>query len=205
MNKLKLPEFWQRHIINIIVISLSLFVFSLSFWFRSQAQDELDSASSLHLQQSQLNLQAEQAAQLLMQYMPRYQALKTQGIIGNPQRLQWLETLQDDIDQQLIPQLGFILSPTEAASEQNNNYYDASVQTKTTRLQLDAALLHEDDFYHLLTALTANAKGLFSAEECTILFDSNNTAASLVNFTSKCELLWYSIMDITQQWEPSVP
>ena len=206
MNKLRLSTIPPKHIIKIAILLLAFSAFCLSAWLRSLANAEMTQAKIQVQQQQSINDDAQAQALYLSEYLPQYFELREQGIIGNPKRLQWLESVQKGAHDHLIPNLSFILSSTEFASNLNSPDYNAEIEVKTTPMQMDFTVLHEGDFYRLIHKLKQQALGVFSVQECEMrrTEDSNRKLKDVVlsnELKGSCNLLWYSITDFTSQWE----
>jgi hypothetical protein len=205
MNDLGKFVFWRKHLLHFLFAIIALVLFSLALLAHKDAEKELASAKNLFAQQQATNLQAEQSAALLDEYLAPYQLLQKKGVIAQPKRLEWLEALTDQINSHLLPLVNFTLSSSENATETNTVYKNETIAVKVTPMKLDFSLLHEGDFYRLFDELHKSAKGLFSAQQCIIERseldkDGKNTLIS-ADFSGKCDLLWYSLADITLQWE----
>ncbi|MES2824442.1 MAG: hypothetical protein V4732_12625 [Pseudomonadota bacterium] len=212
MNDFLKLAFWRKHGLNFLLASISLLALGITTFVHSRAVGALQIAKSSYQQQQQaVNAEAEQSAALLNESLPVYKTFKEQGFIGPPQRLQWLEALNADVSQHLIPLVTFTLSPTTLATATNTTYTSDSLVLKVTPMRLDFTLLHEGDFYRLLHTLRVQAKGLFSAESCEISRIDGEAEADtdkslsksrlIAGFKGQCQLLWYSLGDITQGWE----
>lgn len=211
MNDFLKLGFWRKHGVNFLLVSLSLLALGIAMLLHSRADGALQIAKSSYQQQQAINAEAEQSAALLNESLPVYKAFQAQGFIGPPQRLQWLEALSEDVSRNLVPLVTFSLSPTTLATATNTTYVSETLVVKVTPMQLDFTLLHEGDFYRLLDKLQAQARGLFSAETCEISRiegeaedDSDKSLSKnrlIAGFKGQCQLLWYSLADITQGWE----
>ncbi len=197
MNDFLKASFWRKHGLSFLLAALSLIALIAALLVHSQAQDALQASKNSYQQQQAVNLEAEQAAAVLTEYLPPYKAFQEQGFIGPPQRLQWLETLYASVNHHMLPLTTFTISPTAIANETNTTYVDANLAMKVTPMRIDFSLLHEGDFYHLLTAMQTQAKGLYSAQRCEI----RRTDEEAAGFKGQCDLLWYSLADITRNWE----
>ena len=129
MNKLTLSTFSRKHLFKIIIICTSIAIFALAFWVRSNAEDALNIEKNILQQQQSMNNTADESAVLLNQNLGKYKEFQQQGIIGNPQRLQWLESVQHGANQHLIPKLNFILSATEVTTDANPIYHNEELIT----------------------------------------------------------------------------
>lgn len=198
--------FLRKHMMKVIVIIVSITIFSVAFWVRSSANHELNSEKSNLLQQQVMNNTGSDSALLLARYLNSYKLLQQQGVIGDANRLQWLESVQKNVNYNFIPKLNFILSPTKLTTDANAPYHSPELKTKTTLMQVNFSLLHEGDFYNLLNELRMQSQGVFNVEECSIR-RSDEKSEEQVNkkleakFTGSCYLRWYSIPDVTQLWE----
>lgn len=210
MSNFSLPEFPRKHLLKILIICTSISIFSFAFWVRSNAQQELNAEKSSLQQQQIMNNTADESARLLARYLDPYKLLLQEGVIGEPKRLQWLESVQANTSDQRIPKLNVILSGTEFTTDAHPLYHNAELKTKTTLMQINFSLLHEGDFYHLLRALQLKSQGVFNIEECDIR-RNDEQGDVLTNqklegkFIGNCHLRWYSIADVTRVWEVPAP
>lgn len=206
MNNFSASLFLHKHMMKVIVLIVSIAIFSIAFWIRNSASHELNTEKNNLMQQQAINNTASDSALLLARYLNSYKLLQQQGVIGDPNRLQWLESVQKNVNYNVIPKLNIILSPTKLTTEANNPYHSIELKTKTTLLQVTFSILHEGDFYNLLNELRTQSQGVFNVEECTIR-RSDEKSEEQVNktlaakFTGSCYLRWYSIPDVTQLWE----
>jgi hypothetical protein len=205
MIDLRTFTFLRKHALHFLMAAIALVLFSLALFAHKQAQQTLTEAKNSYAQQQATNQDAEQSAALLNEYLVLYKQLQEQGVIAQPQRLQWLEALKSDVIHNALPAVNFILSRSETATETNTVYKHESIAIKVTPLKLELTLLHEGDFYQLLTELQVQAKGLFSADKCSISRMGTGNEYSerriTADFNGRCDLLWYSLADITQHWE----
>lgn len=214
MNELLKSIPWRQHSWNFILGALALIAFVIAYFIHSSAQENLLSTQKRYQQQQSINLEAERAANSLAEFLPQYRALQKQGVIAQPQRLQWVETLQKNADANVIPMVRFTLSPTVIATTAETSYTSDTLPLKVTPMQISFSLLHEMDFYRLMRAIETESKGLFSTQDCTIersegesieekpygSIDTSNPE-SLDSFKGQCNLLWYSLTDLTKAWE----
>ncbi len=201
---------WRKHGLKLLSIGAALVAFTVAYLVRSNAEQALQMAKAGYQQQQNTNRDAEQSAALLEKYIEPFKALQARQIIGLPQRLQWLETLQATATQLLIPKVDFVLSPTVVADSVVTVYLDDILAVKVTPMRIEFNLAHEGDFLRLVRQMRAKSKGLFSLQACEISRsevqvsgDTNvkSEAISTGAFKGNCDLLWYSVADITAAWE----
>ncbi|RYZ88902.1 MAG: hypothetical protein EOO68_25970, partial [Moraxellaceae bacterium] len=120
--KIKIPfekrgvKLWRKHGFKFLSIGLSLIALITVLVIHSDAKQDLMTAKSTLQQQQAVNADADQSAAVLKKYLPLYNSLQERQVIASPARLQWLETLQADVNDNLIPKMSFVLSQTNPAS-----------------------------------------------------------------------------------------
>jgi hypothetical protein len=203
----QLVHLWRKHGFKLLSIGLSLIALITAWVIHSSAIQSLTTAKGMLQQQQAMNAEAEQSASLLSTYLPLYNNLQKRRVIAPPERLQWLETLQAAVNENLIPKLTFVLSPTTPASSTNTVYTHDTLGVKVTAMRLEFTLLHEGDLLRLLNDMHTQAKGEFSVQNCELTRgEEQGTAADTLSlaretFKGTCDLQWYSLSDITSAWE----
>jgi hypothetical protein len=220
MNELLKTINWRQHRWNFLIAALACVALTAVILIHNNAEKALLAAQYRYQQQLGVNSETGSAAAVLTEFLPSYREFQKQGIIGQPQRLQWLETLQTATAANLIPVVHFTLFPTAVATATDTIYASDTLQLKITPMQVLFTLTHEGDFYRLFNALETQSKGIFSAQTCNITRSegeavgekSNNPNAidtanpeSLDIFKGQCDLVWYSLADLTSAWEKTTP
>lgn len=204
MSKLVSMIHWRKHAIGLPVFigSVIFFIFAL-YNYNSSLNSHKKALNALQ-QQQQANGYAERQRDVFNKYFLAYQNLQKRGVVGNTQRLQWLETLQDIGHRYGIPAIDFTLSNAVMAAELSEHYWHPELTFETTAMILKYTLLHEGDFYHLLDHLHRHGNGIFSAEKCELRREAQGLAKNfLEKLMGSCELKWYNLNDITKTWEAS--
>ena len=198
--------FLRKHSFKFLSIGVSLIALITAMVIHKSAEQKLSVAKAMLQQQQAMNSEADQSAILLSGYLGPYKAFQHRKVIAPPARLQWLETLQAAVDENLIPKLTFVLSPTAPASAENTIYLHETISVKVTPMRLEFVLMHEGDMLRLLNDLHTQASGEFSVESCELARNEEYKAAaesmlSRETFKGACDLKWYSLSDITSAWE----
>ncbi len=100
-------------------------------------------------------------------YRQEYQALAAQKVIGDEQRLDWMEGLEKLREQGVALDLKYSISPQQAYAPNpplDTGNFSLSISPMT--LQLD--LLHEEQLLHLIAALNSHIPGWFMLERCSM-------------------------------------
>ncbi len=209
----KRVHLWRKHGFKLLSIGLSLIALVTASVIHSNADQAFTTAKAMLQQQQAVNSEADQAAIILNQNLTSYHALQARQVIAAPERLQWLEVLQTTVTENLLPKVSFALAPTAPASSTNTIYTDGTIGAKVTPMRLEFTVLHEGDLLRLLNDVHTQANGLFSVESCELGRNEEHNAGEdasssyvQMNFKGYCELLWYSLADITSAWEaPNAP
>lgn len=163
---------------DLVDLKWSLGAFALSLLVSVAAvlySDDLleRSRTSLQAAQNQLNaarseLESAQNDQLNMAtYAIEYNALVRQKIIGNEQRLDWMEGLESLRSQGHVLDFRYTISPQQAYTP--SPALDAgSFQLNRSPMTLDIDLLHEEQLLQLLTNMRKQLKGWFILDGCTL-------------------------------------
>ncbi len=123
----------------------------------------------------------------------RFHTLRLRGIIGPEQRLDWADRLRSIRDQHHFAQLDFELSPQRIVGPLST---PGDYQLGTSRMQLRAGLLHEGDFFDLMTELRQPGNAIVAPRRCT-LTPSAERAAQGINLRAECTLEWLTISATT--------
>lgn len=135
---------------------------------------------------------------LLDKFASRYAALPEKNIVGEENRLSWVDTIDTIAEQLQLPYLKYRIAkrePLDAAPlQQSFPGIDAFYSSMTLEMQL----LHEGDLYRFLNQLQHKANGLFNVQRCAL--QKNIAARSSVlqsrtskNFSTVCVLNWYTL------------
>lgn len=145
---------------------------------------------------SQRYLSVDDDEKIIRQQYPRYIELTNKGVIGEENRLNWLESLRRAGASIDLPSLRYQISAREAANPPYLvNFNSGNLQVYESRMRLDVGLLHEYDFSALLDELNRHAAGLYSVSRCTFTRSNDVVAPDprAENITAGCELEWYTV------------
>ena len=165
-----------------------------SFYFRDQMSREYHSQQARFRDVSRKYLSVDEEERIIAEYLPRFNSLYEQGILGQEQRLTWLESLKIAGDRIKPPKLGYQLrGQTDFDSDLQINA--GGFDIRVSDMELTMGLLHEGDLFSVLDVLDKNASGLFSVSECD-LSRANITARSQElseRLEAVCQLRWYTL------------
>lgn len=155
---------------------------------QSAAQNQLNNARN--------RLQAAQEDQQnMVSYANEYGTLKEAKIIGDDQRLDWLEGLEKIRPQHLVNDFRYSITPQKTYAPQpplDSGNFD--IHYSETQLQLD--LLHEGQLLDFFFALRSQIKGWYQLDGCALQRISNpasNDNDSVPRIKAECSGGWITL------------
>lgn len=130
---------------------------------------------------------------IIVKYLDGYRQLERSGIIGEEQRINWLDGLrianqQADlfgVDYQIGTQTGY---PHAAA------YNPGPISLNQSVMRLQFRLLHEADLMRFLAALSRQGGGYFTVDQCILRrIDTRGVIRYQPNMTADCDLAWITV------------
>ncbi|VAW57854.1 hypothetical protein MNBD_GAMMA11-2777 [hydrothermal vent metagenome] len=179
-----------------IAISVIAIVVSNSLW-KSSLETQQSAASSLNYARERYHTALDRQ-RLLSLYEKKYNTLKESGIVGNEDRLNWVDTIESSSTRFKIPYLKYRIEKRTPVSSINLDRKYPGITLLKSPMTLEMQLLHEGDLFTIINYLDKAAKGLFDIQNCTISrnqISSNSLLDSTTdrNFTALCKLNWYTI------------
>ncbi len=122
-----------------------------------------------------------------------FNTLQTRGMIGEEQRLEWIELLKDIRDTRRLIDLQYEIAPQRKLDAEAGSGF--AFYSSTMRLQLK--LLHEEDLTRLLDDLHNRARALIQVKSCGVTrlpagAGGNSPAAQL---QADCRIDWITLRE----------
>ncbi len=123
-----------------------------------------------------------------------FDKLRTRGVIGEEQRLEWVELLKDIRDKRRLLDLQYEITPQrplDAAPGSGFAFY-----ASTMNLQL--RLLHEEDLTRLLDDLRQQASALIQVKSCNVsrLPHGGTESGIHAQLQAECQIDWITLREI---------
>ena len=199
MNKQLYKEICRRHMFGIGIFILSVFIFSVLLIYYLTVLDEFHQEQGRTNSQKAKNFYSESQYHIYKEHIFSFDALKRKGVVGNDNRLQWLEVLQEVGEKYDIPAVDFTIENTVNSSPLGDYYSHPEIIFQTTLMTVNFKLLHEGDFFLLFSYLHEKSKGIFSVEACKLIRQIQKGAGNEYSgFVGECDLQWYTLKDINQ-------
>jgi len=180
----------------VVLLAAVLLVGGVYLYRQSLIEDRGHAEARLNSIQEKYQ-QAKDQRRLMQEYKEKFALLKNNNIIGDENRLSWIDTLERIIEQQQIPHLKYKISQQQPFIDRKLLSQYPKVEVYQSPMSLEMSLLHEGDLFAIINGLDNSAKGLFDVEKCNIqrskiqnvsLLDSKTDN----NFKAKCALNWYT-------------
>lgn len=127
-----------------------------------------------------------------------FNRLMERGILGEEQRLDWVELLKEVRDQRQLIDLRYEIAPQRALDRQVSGGFAFFASA----MKLQVKLLHEEDLTRLLGDLRARARALIKVQSCTIARlppVSEERTSGRANLTADCEIDWLTLRDLSKK------
>lgn len=174
-----------------VVIFLSYTTLQTARENRTAQQQTLDAAKDRYY------LAVERKA-ILDNFTERYVELPQKNIVGEENRLSWVDAIETIAEQLQLPYLKYRIEKRQQLDDKSLKKSFPGIDVFYSSMTLEMQLLHEGDLYRLLDQLQTRADGLFDVQRCSI--HRNKAVRSTVlesrtskNFSSVCVLNWYTL------------
>lgn len=181
-----------------IALGLSIMIggglFTASTIYREDRENEYNRQHRRYLDMSGKYLTVDEEERIIKSYYPLYKSLERDGVIGEEQRLDWVDTLRAVAVNIKLPSLRYEIS---ARAPYKPDYaLDTGVfQLYASQISLRMGLFHEGDLVTMLDALNLNSPGIFSVKSCKLSRSSGvlqrNPARE--NIKADCQLRWVTL------------
>lgn len=134
---------------------------------------------------------------LIVQYVDKYRQLQQAGIIGDEQRINWLDSLR------IANERTDLFGINYSVGVQQSYPYAAEldpgqISLRQSVMKLEFRLLHEIDLLRFFQALRTRGGGLFHLDNCTMRRTELTAAIRFQpNIAANCELAWITVSPVT--------
>jgi hypothetical protein len=140
--------------------------------------------------------EARRDSALYQRYLESYIAYTNKGIIGQEQRLDWIEKLQEISRNMKLASLKYEISPQKPV-DIAGMHLRGNISVNASAMHLIVGLVHEGDSVRLFRALRNSANGFFSLQECEMVSRITDQhlhyRPNVANVNLDCKLNWYTI------------
>ncbi|MQA42805.1 peptide chain release factor family protein [Rugamonas aquatica] len=191
--------YWMREfaLIRLAVVTaagaLSIGVATVfaSSWYVNHAQDERTQAQQTRDAARQRFAQVETEKREIRSYQPQFVMLRQRGLIGDENRLDWVEQIRQIQERRKLPPLSYDIEPQQAVK------LDAPVPLgdyalRGSRMSLRMELLHEGDLFNFLEDL--RQRSYYAVQECTLKrIGGPQNVPNTPTMGADCKLNWLTL------------
>jgi len=191
----KIEVAFLKHAIKWVVISclFSLIVIVLSsFQYHSYLDKNVFQKAALN----SIKLESQRTSEdlkILQLSLPRFNEMKRNRLIGEEDRLGWLEVLGETVKNLKAEKFEYRIDEQKTFDDPEFEVA-GDYQVFTSQMHLSMSLLHEGDFLKIIDALKTKANGLFHINECEFSRLQQQLKKGVAsNIGAQCRLTWFTI------------
>ncbi|KQV87840.1 hypothetical protein ASD15_27705 [Massilia sp. Root351] len=189
----------------VLTVALAIGAVSASRWYWHQARDFQAWAQQKRNAARDRLFNAETEKREIRLYQPQYAALRERGLIGQENRLDWVDAIRQIQEQRKLMPVSYELEPQQPV-RMDAGMELGGYRLHGSRMHLHMDLLHEGDLFVLLDDL--RQRSFYSAQECSIKRAASGLPTPLApTLSADCTLNWLTLTPapaprIAQQWRP---
>lgn len=179
----------------VLTLLASVVLLSLSAAYRTRAAQALELARHTRAAAATLFNHVEAEKQEIRAYEPQFLALRQRGLIGEENRLAWIDAIRRSQEQRKLLPISYDISPQQALPVPLPMVM-GQYHLRGSRMRLQMDLLHEMDLLNLLDDL--RQAGYFAVQECTLKRHATGAAGGVQApaLGAECELLWLTVNSV---------
>jgi hypothetical protein len=180
----------------IVLLAVTIAAFAAVYYTESllaQARQQLVQQDRLLKQARDQLYRSGEERELITRYLERYPHLQRAGLVGDEQRINWLDGLR------IANQRTELFGVDYQIAEQRAYPYAAQlnpggITLHQSVMKLRFGLLHEADLMRFFNTLAQTGAGLFYIDQCSIRrIDSAGSMRYQPNLAADCELSWITL------------
>lgn len=182
-----------------ITLLSMLSVVVMSDLYKSKAYDENSGiAGEMRNWKSRID-EANKNNQILVQHEDTFKKLKDDFVIGDENRLSWVEVVQKVADSRRIASVKYDIASQVLLDKNALDIKYTGIDVYKSVMSLEMKFIHEGDLFVMLNALREEAKGLVAVDKCDVELINKDINDGLIgqdvtdNMRAYCELSWYTL------------
>ena len=200
MYKLRINQDIKKSLVSfVIILSSMITMVTASDVYKSNASEKNTRALAEMRSWSNKIDEANKNNQILVQHEDTFKKLKGNFVIGDENRLSWVEVVQKVADSRKIASVKYDIASQVMLDKNTLGDEYRGIDVFKSVMSLEMKFIHEGDLFVMLNALRSEAKGLVSVDKCDVelinkdvndgIIGQNNTD----NMRAYCELSWYTL------------
>ena len=182
---------WGTLAICASAIASAIMLYSSSR-YTDQAQHDLRDAQRANSEARKRLTSAREDQENMAVYAEEYGKLMTRKVIGDDQRLDWIEGLEKLRKQNLVTDFKYNIAPQKNYAPQPA-ITSGNFDIHYSEMKLNFDLLHEEQLLNFLTALHIQNVGWYQLDGCAIKRSGNADPATRTHLKAECTGGWITL------------
>ncbi len=172
-------------------VAAAVVLLALAGWYRARQEAALAHAVQARAASAARIRDIETDRQDLAQFAPRFALLQAGGMIGDENRLAWIEAIKRIQNSRKLVSASYEIEPQQTIAAKVPLAL-GSYQLRGSRMHVELGMVHELDMFNFLDDL--RAAGLFTVQDCQIKRnDIPAEAVGLARLSASCTLIWLTL------------
>ncbi|UCB54004.1 MAG: hypothetical protein JSW45_08545 [Thiotrichales bacterium] len=193
------PDIKKALVVFSIVLLTMVSIVTMSDMYRTDASNE-NSIVSREMRSWRNKIdEANRNNQILVQHEDTFKRLQADSIIGDENRLSWVEVVQQVADSRGIASVKYNIASQVLVDKNqlHRKYKDLDVYKSV--MSIEMKFIHEGDLFVMLNALRNEAKGLMTVDKCDVELINKDVNEGVIgqdntdNMRAYCEISWYTL------------
>lgn len=199
MNKLNVhPLIKLPLMLFLLVMVISIVIVAISNSYLEHTYDAQKSEKrSMRIWKSKIYT-AKESDEVIDEYESRYKTLLKKNIVGEENRLNWLETIQAAANARGMSSVKYNVASQHLLVDKTGQHQAQGLKVYQSNMIVDMKMAHEGDLFAILNALEDKAQGLFTIDKCNIE-KTEKALKNSENMSAHCELGWYTIKSVANE------
>ncbi|PHV05518.1 hypothetical protein CSQ96_20385 [Janthinobacterium sp. BJB412] len=159
-------------------------------WYRQQAADQLAQAGRTRAAAYARLADGENEKREIRLYQPRFVTLRQRGLVGEENRLDWVEAVRQVQEQRKLLPLNYEIAPQRPVQAEPGLEL-GEYRLRASRMRLHMDLLHEADLFGFLDEL--KRRGYFAVQDCSVKRQVAQNVANTANLSADCAIEWLTL------------
>lgn len=186
-------------ILFLLVVIFSGVIVAISDSYLEYVYDERESEKrAMRIWKNKIDGSRE-SNKIIDEYERRYLALVKNNIVGEENRLNWLETIQATANARNMPSVKYNVTSQSLVEDKTGQHQAQGLKVYRSEMTLDMEMAHEGDLFAMLNTLTEKAQGLFNVEQCKIEKLGKSSSNGSKNMHAYCVLSWYTFKSVENE------
>lgn len=193
------PEIKKSLMVFTIVLFSMIVAVTISGMYKANANDEHTLVSSEMSKWRDKIDEANRNNLILVQHEDTFKELQDDSIIGDENRLSWVEVVQKVADSRGIASVKYNIASQVLLDKNLLNKKYRGIDVYKSVMSIEMNFIHEGDLFVMLNALRDEAKGLMTVDKCDVELINKDVNDGIIgqdttdNMRAFCEISWYTL------------